>query len=572
MIGGLRVVTIVGVQKRVTELILHWPIRHKLRVGLGAMAVTIALLFGSALYGLYAYRSLVKSLNARSAELPLADQIGTHVSELRVILAQARERALGNDDTTISLPKLGEDDIDPASEDPPTEQDFEERWAMHDYRERYYSQFEHFKVSLAEYREQLDFSIQRTDARIGDDHKERATLDAIDAVVGRIDRDRTSIEHFFGHIDVLRSEVETLNELVGELPSYLQDRLRGLAGEVRSQYRWGIILAWATFLIGLVVMGLAIHAFRITIARPLGQLVYGSRRVAGGDFDHRIALASRDEIGELAEAMNAMTQRFQTICKDLDSQVRDRTREVVRSEQLASVGFLAAGVAHEINNPLASIALCAESLEGRMVELMGENSDPQSAEWPVVRSYLDMIQREAFRCKQITEKLLDFSRMGDSQRHATELRDLVGGVIEMLQHLGRYNDKQVVLTDGDPVVADLNPQELKQVVLNLITNGLDSLDPGGTVTVSVDRHDGKARVTVADNGCGMTDEVIQHLFEPFFTRRRGGQGTGLGLSISYRIVTEHGGQIAVESKGPGCGSQFIVTLPLTPTSHQSQAA
>lgn len=572
MIGGLRVVTIVGVQKRVTELILHWPIRHKLRVGLGAMAVTIALLFGSALYGLYAYRSLVKSLNARSAELPLADQIGTHVSELRVILAQARERALGNDDTTISLPKLGEDDIDPASEDPPTEQDFEERWAMHDYRERYYSQFEHFKVSLAEYREQLDFSIQRTDARIGDDHKERATLDAIDAVVGRIDRDRTSIEHFFGHIDVLRSEVETLNELVGELPSYLQDRLRGLAGEVRSQYRWGIILAWATFLIGLVVMGLAIHAFRITIARPLGQLVYGSRRVAGGDFDHRIALASRDEIGELAEAMNAMTQRFQTICKDLDSQVRDRTREVVRSEQLASVGFLAAGVAHEINNPLASIALCAESLEGRMVELMGENNDPQSAEWPVVRSYLDMIQREAFRCKQITEKLLDFSRMGDSQRHATELRDLVGGVIEMLQHLGRYNDKQVVLTDGDPVVADLNPQELKQVVLNLITNGLDSLDPGGTVTVSVDRHDGKARVTVADNGCGMTDEVIQHLFEPFFTRRRGGQGTGLGLSISYRIVTEHGGQIAVESKGPGCGSQFIVTLPLTPTSHQSQAA
>lgn len=572
MIGGLRVVTIVGVQKRVTELILHWPIRHKLRVGLGAMAVTIALLFGSALYGLYAYRSLVKSLNARSAELPLADQIGTHVSELRVILAQARERALGNDDTTISLPKLGEDDIDPASEDPPTEQDFEERWAMHDYRERYYSQFEHFKVSLAEYREQLDFSIQRTDARIGDDHKERATLDAIDAVVGRIDRDRTSIEHFFGHIDVLRSEVETLNELVGELPSYLQDRLRGLAGEVRSQYRWGIILAWATFLVGLVVMGLAIHAFRITIARPLGQLVYGSRRVAGGDFDHRIALASRDEIGELAEAMNAMTQRFQTICKDLDSQVRDRTREVVRSEQLASVGFLAAGVAHEINNPLASIALCAESLEGRMVELMGENNDPQSAEWPVVRSYLDMIQREAFRCKQITEKLLDFSRMGDSQRHATELRDLVGGVIEMLQHLGRYNDKQVVLTDGDPVVADLNPQELKQVVLNLITNGLDSLDPGGTVTVSVDRHDGKARVTVADNGCGMTDEVIQHLFEPFFTRRRGGQGTGLGLSISYRIVTEHGGQIAVESKGPGCGSQFIVTLPLTPTSHQSQAA
>ena len=105
----------------------------------------------------------------------------------------------------------------------------------------------------------------------------------------------------------------------------------------------------------------------------------------------------------------------------------------------------------------------------------------------------------------------------------------------MVQHLGRYNDKHVVLEPGEPVIADLNPQEIKQVVLNLITNGLDSVDADGTVTVLVERVGRDARVVVRDNGCGMTDEVVQHLFEPFFTRRRSGQGTGLGLSITTAL-------------------------------------
>ena len=137
----------------------------------------------------------------------------------------------------------------------------------------------------------------------------------------------------------------------------------------------------------------------------------GSREVAAGKFDHRIRLDSDDEMRELAEAMNAMTARFQEIRDDLDRQVRERTKQVVRSEQLASVGFLAAGVAHEINNPLAAIALGSESLERRLAELLDDVDDSHAADRDVVRSYLEMIQKEAFRCKQITEKLLDFSRM-----------------------------------------------------------------------------------------------------------------------------------------------------------------
>jgi two-component system NtrC family sensor kinase len=130
-----------------------------------------------------------------------------------------------------------------------------------------------------------------------------------------------------------------------------------------------------------------------------------------------------------------------------------------------------------------------------------------------------------------------------------------------VHHLGRYHDKKLELLPGTPVFAAVNPQEMKQVVLNLVTNGLESLDAGGRVTVTIDRQGDHARITIEDNGCGMTDEVRKHLFEPFFTRRRSGQGTGLGLSITHRIVAEHRGQIDATSDGPQRGSRFVVSLP-----------
>jgi two-component system, NtrC family, sensor kinase len=132
----------------------------------------------------------------------------------------------------------------------------------------------------------------------------------------------------------------------------------------------------------------------------------------------------------------------------------------------------------------------------------------------------------------------------------------------MVAHLGRKGNKQIELLDGEPVIAEVCQQEIKQVALNLITNALDSLDAGGKVTVAISARGPNAEVIVTDNGCGMTEEVIKHLFEPFFTRRRNGQGTGLGLSITYRIVEEHAGQLHATSGGVGTGSRFTLTLPL----------
>jgi signal transduction histidine kinase len=527
-------------------LFSRWPIRNKLRLGLGLLAVSLLMLFGSAYYGIYAYRGLVKSLSARSAELPLADKLRAHIADLHELVNQVHNRQ-GLDEEFGQTPAMEEVDFL--------------------LRQNYRTQLDLCCQARDLYRDQLESNRLRTEATIGDDRKEQETLAEINAVLNRI-------KQFDGGdapdwlldnkkaVSQLRNDVQKLRELAGVLPSYLHSRFQELSSDVRLQYRWAIGIAWSAAIIASILLVAAVQVFRKWIARPLATLVKGSREVAAGKFDHRIRLECDDEMRELAEAMNAMTARFQEIRDDLDCQVRERTKEVVRSEQLASVGFLAAGVAHEINNPLASIVMCSESLESRLAGVLDQVDDGRAAERDVVRSYLEMIQKEAFRCKQITEKLLNFSRMGDSERHNADLRELVSGVIEMLRHLGKYQNKNVVLRDGSPVIAEICPQEINQVVLNLITNGLDSVDPDGTVTVSVTPQGGNAVLAVEDNGCGMTEDVIQHLFEPFFTRRRGGQGTGLGLSISYRIVEEHHGQIVAQSRGPGKGSKFMVTLPL----------
>lgn len=528
-------------------MLSNLSIRNKLRLGLGLLAASTLALFLAALYGLYAYRGLVRTLADRSTELPLANELNQHVSELRVILGKARERIAQQDDLHhLRYPsQTGDDPLD-----------------LQLLSVEYRNEFERFNETLVDYRQQLS-SGDEVSSRIGDDHRERETLKKIDQLLAESFTEDLQLENLGGATDGLRTALESLRQLTNELPSHLHVRLNQLAGEVKTQYRTAMLLSWLTLVIAVASMVMAILVFRKAVARPLRKLVHGSREVAAGNFEHRICLESRDEMGELAEAFNAMTARFKETRDDLDQQVKQRTQQVVRSEQLASVGFLAAGIAHEINNPLASIAMCSESLEGRINDL--SQGDIRNAanepEWEVVGSYLGMIQKEAFRCKQITEKLLDFSRMGDSQRHPTELRELVGGVIEMVQHLGKYQDKQVKLAEGPPVVAEINPQEMKQVVLNLITNGLDSLDSGGTVTVGIEKQSRGVQVIVQDNGCGMTEEVIQHLFEPFFTRGKAGQGTGLGLSITYRIIQEHGGEIEAISAGVGSGSKFIISLP-----------
>jgi two-component system, NtrC family, sensor kinase len=421
---------------------------------------------------------------------------------------------------------------------------------------------------------------------LGDEKGIRTALSRSSASPGAAVNAENSADPFLPQLD---GELAALEGLSAELPTYFHAKLAGFADEVRGQYHTLIVGTWITSVSAGVVFALLVRLFYLWVFLPLRILIAGSRQVAAGQFNYRIHLETCDEMSELAEAMNQMTARFQAIRDDLDRQVQERTKQVVRSEQLASVGFLAAGVAHEINNPLASIAMCAESLEGRIREILehsssdthgqhgtegqsnaeGHPSADEEQQFGVVRHYLQMIQDEAFRCKEITGKLLDFSRIGPVRRQNTELGELVQGVIDMLSHLGKYQRKHIVFQPGTPVVAPVNTQEIKQVVLNILVNALDSLEDDGTVRVDLQQCGSMAELSFADNGCGMEPKVLRHVFEPFFTRRRAGQqGTGLGLSISYRIVADHGGGIEVQSPGPGQGSTFRVRLPLVETQQE----
>jgi signal transduction histidine kinase len=308
-----------------------------------------------------------------------------------------------------------------------------------------------------------------------------------------------------------------------------------------------------------------LYYFRAWLFAPLRELQAGVQRVHGGDFEHPIALTSGDELQELADEFNAMVARLHSVYADLARQVTERSRQLVRSERMVSVGFLAAGVAHEINNPLASILFCSEALERRLHEVLGALAATHSAlpaEVEVLTRYLKMVQQEALRCKDITQKLLDFSRTGERRKEPADLTGLVRGVLEVARHLPSSRGKSVTFDPAGYVVAPVNAQDLKSVILNLVVNALDSMDDGGRLAITLATTGGYAELVFTDTGCGMSPEVLQNIFEPFYTKSRTGKGTGLGLFISHQIVDQHSGSITATSAGPGAGSTFTVRIPL----------
>ena len=337
---------------------------------------------------------------------------------------------------------------------------------------------------------------------------------------------------------------------------------RSSSATIRQSLWWvGFALVWSFLLVSTML-----YYFRVWMFAPIRELQAGVQRVHGGNFAQPIALKSGDELQELADEFDALIARLHAVYADLARQVNERSRQLVRSERMVSVGFLAAGVAHEINNPLASILFCSEALERRLQEVLGAlaatSNGATAAEAEVLTRYLKMIQQEALRCKDITQKLLDFSRTGDRRKEPADLTGLIRGVLEVARHLPSSRGKQVSFEPGGYIVAPVNAQDLKSVILNLVVNSLDSMDDDGQLTIALSTGGGYAEMMFTDTGCGMSAEVLQNIFEPFFTKSRTGKGTGLGLFISHQIVDQHGGTITANSAGPGTGSTFTVRIPL----------
>jgi signal transduction histidine kinase len=236
-------------------------------------------------------------------------------------------------------------------------------------------------------------------------------------------------------------------------------------------------------------------------------------------------------------------------------------RQMLLTERLTTAGRLAAGVAHELNNPLATIAGCAEALRERA-------QDPHLRDLDAFKdfpAYLSLIEEESYRCKEITGSLLHFVRDPGSRRAPTDLNVLVDKVLELIGHQSRYAQSRLdrrLDAELPDVVA--NEGQLRQVFLGLASNALDAMDGKGTLTVTTRRRNAReVEIGFEDQGPGIPEHVLPRVFDPFFTTKPPGQGTGLGLAIAQGIVADHEGRIEVDTR-VGAGTTFRIILPLRP--------
>jgi two-component system NtrC family sensor kinase len=245
-----------------------------------------------------------------------------------------------------------------------------------------------------------------------------------------------------------------------------------------------------------------------------------------------------------------------TVGEDITARV-EANRAVARAEKIAAIGRLAAGVVHEINNPLATIAACAEALESRVND--GEFKDSPAVD--DLREYLGLIRSEAFRCKTITNGLLDFSRTRPAAHAPVSLGDVISSAMRLLAHQQHANDIsfQIETAPDLPLVSG-DKGQLQQAIIALGTNAIDAMPVGGQLRIVSSKSGQNVRVEVSDNGAGIPAENVAKIFEPFFTTKEVGKGTGLGLAVCYGILTEHGGSLDVQST-LGVGTTFTISLP-----------
>lgn len=270
----------------------------------------------------------------------------------------------------------------------------------------------------------------------------------------------------------------------------------------------------------------------------------------GFDLEHIAPTTLRpgdDEVGLLVETFEMLKSRLLQSRK----QLLEAQRQVYQAEKLASIGRLAAGVAHEINNPLHGLKSC-------LFAMQRERDNPAE-----VTKYLSLADEAVERISSVVDKLLNFSRQGAQQRTEMNLNEVIEKVLALMSY--RLDKGGIsVVKELDPSLPSIHadPQLIGQVVMNMLINSYDSIQDGGEIRISTRRTEGQnVCMVIADTGCGIAEEHLDKIFDPFFTTKEDGQGTGLGLSVSLGIVEAHGGTITVQSK-VGVGTTFQVRLPI----------
>lgn len=328
----------------------------------------------------------------------------------------------------------------------------------------------------------------------------------------------------------------------------LQERTQGAIDDVQQAQK---------ILIGTLILSFA-FAFWIaatltrSIIRPVRELIAVSRKITSGELGATTRYRDGTEFGELASSFNEMSVSLDASTKKVIAQVtqlQDTQEQLIQAAKLAAIGELASNVAHEINNPLTSIMGYAE--------LIREEKDLDT-----ILGDVEIIASESLRAREIVQQLLEFARRRPLDIRRTDINHIVREAISLVKI--QIKDSRVSLRerhDELPLI-DADPNQLKQVVLNLLNNAIDAVvDKAGDIEVSTASRDGQVVIAISDNGNGIPPEALPHIFEPFFTTKKE-KGTGLGLSVSYKIIESHNGRIEVESR-VGEGTVFTVVLPMS---------
>ncbi len=282
------------------------------------------------------------------------------------------------------------------------------------------------------------------------------------------------------------------------------------------------------------------------VLRPIDRIVAMAKRTIEGDLSARVGIRPPAEMGVLCRAIDAMADAIVEREQELK---RVTQQHIGRTEKLASIGRLAAGVAHEINNPLTGVLTFAHLLSDK------PNMDDQD------RQDLGLIIHETTRAAEIVRGLLDFARERAALKEPLDVNDVVARTVRLIRNQKSFDQIRIdeQLAAGLPEVeGDIN--QLQQVLLNLSLNACEAMPQGGTITVRTAAVDGRVALTITDTGCGIKADDLDKIFEPFFTTKPVGKGTGLGLSVTYGIVQSHGGTIEVQSE-EGKGTTFTISLP-----------
>jgi len=323
--------------------------------------------------------------------------------------------------------------------------------------------------------------------------------------------------------------------------------LEGKYVEIR---RRTVFVFLAVTLIGSLLAFTLSHYLSRRISGSVKQLVSGAEQLARGDLDQRVEIRSGDEFQELAETFNSMAAAL----RKRDEQLKEQAaRKVMESERLAIIGQLAAGVAHEINNPLTGIVTYSQLL---LEENPGEGP---------TRLSLQKIVTQANRCRKIVRGLLDFSRQSKPDERPCNVNMVLQECIALVANQPLFHNIELVRRfSGDLPLVLMDPAQMQQVFMNLILNAAEATPADGrlTLTTRVDATRRFVESEFADTGCGIKEADLERIFDPFFTTKGARRGTGLGLAISYGIVKEHRGTITVEST-VGKGTTFVVSLPVS---------